>query len=169
MDAVRTARRMGSERAVIAYRRGKAELPARAEEVHHAEHEGVEFLLQVAPLELLGDDRGWVRAVRLQRMELGTPDASGRRKPIPVPGSEFDLPCELAVVAVGTSPNPLLTASCPELKTDKHGQIIVDENLMTSLPGVFAGGDIVRGGATVILAMGDGKQAAAAIHAYLTR
>jgi len=169
MDAVRTARRMGSERAVIAYRRGKEELPARIEEVHHAEHEGVEFLLLVAPLELLGDDRGWVRAVRLQRMELGAPDASGRRRPVPVPGSEFELPCDLAIVAVGTSPNPLLTASCPELATDKDGSIVVDEaTLMTSLPGVFAGGDIVRGGATVILAMGDGKQAAAAIDAYLS-
>jgi glutamate synthase (NADPH/NADH) small chain len=168
MDAVRTARRMGSRRAVIAYRRGMSELPARAEEVHHAEHEGVEFLLQVAPLELLGDEKGWVRAVRLQRMELGAPDASGRRRPVPVAGSEFELECELAIVAVGTSPNPLLTTSCPELKTDKDGSIVVDENLMTSLPGVFAGGDIVRGGATVILAMGDGKQAAAAIHTFLT-
>jgi len=169
MDAVRTARRMGSQRAVIAYRRGKAELPARAEEVHHAEHEGVEFLLQVAPLELLGDDRGWVRAVKLQRMELGAPDASGRRRPVAVPGSEFELPCELAIVAVGTSPNPLLTASCPELATDADGGILVDETLMTNLPGVFAGGDIVRGGATVILAMGDGKQAAKAINDYLEK
>jgi len=167
MDSVRTARRMGSTRAIIAYRRGREELPARAEEVKHAEEEGVEFMFLVAPLAIVGDEQGWVRAVRLQRMELGEPDASGRRRPVPVAGSEFELPCELAIVAIGTSPNPLLTATCPAMKTDKWGNILVDENLMTSLPGVFAGGDIVRGGATVILAMGDGKKAAAAIDKYL--
>ena len=179
MDAVRTAKRMGSERAILVYRRSREELPARAEEIHHAEQEGVEFLYLAAPLELqnhsriippeaVGNDRSWVRAVRLQRMELGNPDASGRRKPIPVPGSEFELPCDLVIVAIGTSPNPLLTASCPELKTDADGNILVDDNLMTSLPNVFAGGDIVRGGATVILAMGDGSRAATVIHACLT-
>ena len=167
MDSVRTARRMGSTRAIIAYRRGREELPARAEEVKHAEEEGVEFMFLVAPLAIVGDEQGWVRAVRLQRMELGEPDASGRRRPVPMAGSEFELPCELAIVAIGTSPNPLLTATCPDMKTDKWGNILVDENLMTSLPGVFAGGDIVRGGATVILAMGDGKKAAAAIDKYL--
>lgn len=167
MDAVRTARRMGSARAIIAYRRTRAEMPARLEEIKHAEHEGIEFMFLVAPLEILGDDKGWVRAVRLQRMELGEPDASGRRRPIPVPGSEFELPCELAIVAIGTRANPLLSNACPGLKLNKWGNIEIDDNGMTSIPGVFAGGDIVRGGATVILAMGDGKRAAAGIDRYL--
>ncbi|MBI5724537.1 MAG: NADPH-dependent glutamate synthase [Planctomycetes bacterium] len=167
MDSVRTARRMGSSRAVIAYRRSKAELPARAEEVKHAEEEGIEFMFLVAPLEILGDAKGWVRAVRLQKMELGEPDASGRRRPVPIPGSEFELPAELLIVAIGTSANPLLTNTCPGLKLNKWGNIEIDDNGMTSLPGVFAGGDIVRGGATVILAMGDGKKAAASIDKYL--
>ena len=167
LDAARTARRLGSQRTVLAYRRGRAEMPARAEEIKHAEEEGVEFQFLVAPLEVLGDERGWVRAVRLQRMELGEPDASGRRRPVPVPGSEFELPADIVVVAIGTAANPLLTATCPNLKLNKWGNIEVDESHATSIPGVFAGGDIVRGGATVILAMGDGKNAAAAIHQYL--
>ena len=167
MDGVRTARRLGSERAILAYRRGREEMPARIEEVHHAEQEGVEFMFLVNPLELLGDQQGWVRAVRMQRMELGEPDASGRRRPVPVKGSEFELPCDIAIVAVGTKANPLLTATCPQLKLDKWGNIIADQRGMTSIPGVFAGGDIVRGGATVILAMGDGKTAAAGIDEYL--
>ena len=167
MDSVRTAKRLGSSRAILAYRRTDAEMPARSEEVKHAEEEGVEFMFLVAPLELLGDDKGWVRAVRMQRMELGEPDASGRRRPVPVKGSEFELPCDIAVVAVGTSANPLLTAACPDLRLNKWGNIEVDADQMTSIPGVFAGGDIVRGGATVILAMGDGKKAAGAIDRYL--
>jgi len=167
MDGVRTAKRLGSRRAVLAYRRSRAEMPARAEEVHHAEEEGIELMFLVSPLEILGGDDGWVRAVRMQRMELGEPDASGRRRPLPIEGSEFELPADIAVVAIGTRANPLLTASCPELKLNKWGNIEVDENQMTSIPGVFAGGDIVRGGATVILAMGDGKRAAAAIDRYL--
>ena len=167
MDAVRTARRLGSTRAVLAYRRSRDEMPARLEEVHHAEQEGIEFLFLVAPLEIHGDDQGWVRSVRLQRMELGAPDASGRRRPVPVKGSEFELPADLVIVAVGTSANPLLTATCPELKLNKWGNIETDDTHMTSMPGVFAGGDIVRGGATVILAMGDGKNAAQAIDRYL--
>jgi glutamate synthase (NADPH/NADH) small chain len=167
MDAVRTARRLGSERAIIAYRRGRDELPARAEEIHHAEQEGIEFHFLVAPLEILGDEQGWVRGVRLRRMALGEPDASGRRRPVPLPGSEFELPCDIVIVAVGTAANPLLTSTCPDLKLSKWGNILVDERGMTSVPGVFAGGDIVRGGATVILAMGDGKTAAANIDAYL--
>lgn len=167
MDGVRTAKRLGSSRAILAYRRSRAEMPARIEEAKHAEEEGVEFMFLVAPLELFGDSQGWVRAVRMQRMELGEPDASGRRRPVPVKGSEFELPCDIAVVAVGTSANPLLTATCPELKLNKWGNIEVDDALMTSIPGVFAGGDIVRGGATVILAMGDGKKAAAGIDKYL--
>jgi glutamate synthase (NADPH/NADH) small chain len=167
LDGVRTAKRLGSERAILAYRRGAREMPARIEEVHHARQEGVEFMFLVNPLELLGDEQGWVRAVRMQRMELGEPDASGRRRPVPIKGSEFQLPCDIAIVAIGTRANPLLTATCPDLRLNKWGNIEVDEHQMTSIPGVFAGGDIVRGGATVILAMGDGKTAAAAIDQYL--
>ncbi len=169
MDSVRTAKRLGSRRAVLAYRRGREEMPARAEEVKHAMEEGVEFVFLVAPLEILGDDDGWVRAVRLQRMELGEPDASGRRRPVPVKGSEYELEADIVIVAVGTAANPLLTATCPELKLNKWGNIITDERHATSMPGVFAGGDIVRGGATVILAMGDGKGAARAIDEYLRK
>jgi len=167
MDAVRTSKRLGSQRSIIAYRRSRAEMPAREEEIKHAEEEGIEFEFLVAPLGILGDDSGWVRAVRTQRMELGEPDASGRRRPVPIEGSEYEMPADLVVVAIGTRANPLLTATCPELKLDKWGNIEVDEKGMTSIPGVFAGGDIVRGGATVILAMGDGKNAAAAIDAHL--
>ena len=167
MDAVRTARRLGSRRAVLAYRRGRTEMPARAEEIGHAEEEGIEFMFLVAPIEILGGPDGWARAVRLQRMELGEPDASGRRRPVVIPGSEFELPAELVVVAVGTRANPLLTKTCPQLELNKWGNIVTDEHHMTSIPGVFAGGDIVRGGATVILAMGDGKQAASEIDQYL--
>ncbi len=167
MDAVRTARRMGACRAILAYRRSRDEMPARLEEIKHAEQEGVEFQFLVAPLEILGDDQGWVTGVKLQRMELGEPDARGRRRPVPIPGSEEVLETDLVVVAIGTRANPLLTASAPDLKLDEGGNIVVDEHLMTSLPGVFAGGDIVRGGATVILAMGDGKHAAQSIHRYL--
>ena len=169
MDAVRTARRLGAEGAVIAYRRGHDELPARREEVHHAEEEGVRFELQVAPVEVLGDAGGWVRALRCVRMQLGEPDASGRRRPEVVAGTEFEIPCEMVVVAIGTRANPLLTASEPGLQVNEWGYLVVDEDGMTSLPGVFAGGDIVRGAATVILAMGDGKRAAAAIERYLLR
>ena len=167
MDSVRTAKRLGSKRAVIAYRRSRAEMPARNEEIHHAEEEGIEFMLLVSPLEIFGGDDGWVKSVRLQRMELGEPDASGRRRPVPIEGSEFELEADILVVAIGTRANPLLTAACPELKLNKWGNIETDENQMTSIPGVFAGGDIVRGGATVILAMGDGKRAAGAIDQYL--
>ena len=167
MDSVRTSKRLGATRAVLAYRRSRAEMPARAEEVHHAEQEGIELMFLVSPVEILGDGDGWVRGIRLQRMELGEPDDSGRRRPVPIPGSEFELPAEVAIVAIGTRANPLLTATCPELKLNRWGNIEVDENQMTSMPGVFAGGDIVRGGATVILAMGDGKRAAASIDQYL--
>ena len=169
MDGVRTAKRLGSKRAVLAYRRSREEMPARLEEVRHAEQEGIEFQFLVAPLEILGNEQGWVRAVRFQRMELGEPDKSGRRRPVPVPGSEYELPCDIAVVAIGTNANPLLTATCPDMKLNKWGNIEVDANKMTSVPGVFAGGDIVRGGATVILAMGDGKGAAKAIDEYLKK
>jgi glutamate synthase (NADPH/NADH) small chain len=167
MDAVRTARRLGADEATLVYRRGKDEMPARLEEIHHAEEEGIRFALLTAPLEVLGDEKGWVRALRCQRMALGAPDASGRRKPEPIPGSEFEIACEVVVSAIGTRPNPLLTSTCPDLKLDKRGNITVDADGMTSLPGVFAGGDIVRGAATVILAMGDGKTAAQKIDAWM--
>jgi glutamate synthase (NADPH/NADH) small chain len=120
-----------------------------------------------SPLEILGDENGWVRAVRMQKMELGEPDASGRRRPVPIEGSEFEIASDLILVAIGTRANPLLTQAAPDLELNKWGNIEIDENHMTSIPGVFAGGDIVRGGATVILAMGDGKDAAAAIDRYL--
>ena len=167
MDSVRTARRMGADEARIVYRRGREELPARGEEVHHAEQEGVRFDLLTAPVEVLGDDNGWVTGLRCQRVELGEPDDRGRRTPTPIPDSEFDIACDMVVVAIGTRSNPLLTATAPELAVNEWGYMIVDEHGMTSMPGVFAGGDIVRGAATVILAMGDGKRAAAAIDRWL--
>ena len=167
MDAVRTARRLGADEATIVYRRGRAELPARIEEVHHAEQEGVRFEFQVAPIEILGDGNNWVSGIRCIRMALGEPDASGRRRPEPIAGSEFEIPCEMVVIAIGTRSNPLLTSSAPDLAVNQWGYITVDENLMTSIPGVFSGGDIVRGAATVILAMGDGKTAAHSIDRYL--
>jgi glutamate synthase (NADPH/NADH) small chain len=142
-------------------------MPARAEEIHHAEEEGVRFHFLTAPLEILGNEKRWVTGLKCIRMELGQPDETGRARPVPVPGSEFVLPCDVVVVAIGTRANPLLTATCPELKLNRWGNIVVDEHGMTSLPGVFAGGDIVRGAATVILAMGDGKRAARAIDAWL--
>ena len=167
MDSVRTAKRLGAESAMIVYRRTQNELPARAEEVHHAEQEGVEFHMLTAPVEVLGNEQRWVTGLKCQRMQLGEPDNSGRRRPEPVPGSEFVLPCDVVVVAVGTRANPLLTSTCPELKLNSRGNLLVDATGMTSIPGVFAGGDIVRGAATVILAMGDGKKAARAIDSYL--
>ena len=167
MDAVRTARRLGAEAAICAYRRTRAEMPARIEEIAHAEQEGIDFQFLLAPLELLPDDHGWVRAVRMQRMELGEPDDSGRRRPVPVAGSEFELACDVAVVALGTIANPLLTNATPAIEVNRWGNIVTDEGHATSMAGVFAGGDIVRGGATVILAMGDGKEAARSIDAYL--
>ena len=168
MDAVRTARRLGADEATIVYRRSHDELPARAEEVHHAEAEGIRFAFLAAPLEILGDERGWVRGLRCGRMELGEPDESGRRRPVPIPGSEWVIECDLVIVALGTRANPVLTSTAPDLKLDGRGYIEVDASGMSSMPGVFAGGDIVRGAATVILAMGDGKRAARAIDAYLS-
>jgi len=167
MDAVRTAKRLGAEEAVIVYRRSRNELPARAEEVHHAEEEGIRFEFLTAPVEVLGDERGWVSGLKCIRMELGEPDDSGRRRPIEIPGSEFVFPCDIAIPAIGTRANPLLSSTTPELKINKWGYIEVDDNLQTSMDGVFAGGDIVRGAATVILAMGDGKNAARNIDLYL--
>jgi glutamate synthase (NADPH/NADH) small chain len=167
MDAIRTSRRLGANPATLVYRRSEKEMPARVEEVHHAKEEGVVFEMLTNPIEVLGDEAGWVRAVRCQRMGLGEPDASGRRRPVQIEGSEFEIPCQVFIEAVGTKSNPLLTQATPNLKLNKWGNILVDENGMTSIPGVFAGGDIVRGGATVILAMGDGKKAANGIHNFL--
>jgi glutamate synthase (NADPH/NADH) small chain len=167
MDSARTAKRLGAESSMIVYRRTRKEMPARAEETHHAEEEGIQFEFLVAPVEVLGNEKKWVTGLKCVRMQLGEPDASGRARPIVIPGSEFILPCDVVVVAVGTRANPLLTATCPDLKLNKWGNIVVDDKGMTSLPGVFAGGDIVRGAATVILAMGDGKCAAKAMDEYL--
>jgi glutamate synthase (NADPH/NADH) small chain len=169
IDCVRTARRLGAERAMLVYRRGEAEMPARIEEIKHAKEEGVEFIVLTAPTEVLGTTDGWVSALRCQKMELGEPDTSGRRTPLAIAGSDFDLPAGVVIDAVGTSANPLLTASEPDLTLNKRGNIMINPGCETSIAGVFAGGDIVRGGATVILAMGDGKRAAAAIDAYLKR
>jgi len=167
MDSVRTARRLGAAEATIVYRRSADELPARKEEVHHALDEGVRFEYLTAPIEVIGDEQRWVTGLRCVQMELGEPDASGRRRPITVPDSEFTIDCDLVVVAIGTKANPLLTGSAPELQVNEWGYLLTDEHGMTSLPGVFAGGDIVRGAATVILAMGDGKKSAKAIDSYL--
>ena len=168
MDGVRTARRLGADPATLVYRRSREEMPARVEEVHHAEEEGVVFRMLNNPVEILGDEHGWVRAVKCIKMELGEPDDSGRRRPVPIKGSEFEIPCQVFIEAIGTRSNPLLTQTTPGLKVNKWGYIEIDENGMTSIPGVFAGGDIVRGAATVILAMGDGKTASAAMHEYLS-
>ena len=167
MDSVRTARRLGADPATLVYRRSRQEMPARVEEVKHAEEEGVVLDLLVNPIEILGDDDSWVRAVKCIRMELGAPDDSGRRRPVPIDGSEFEIPCQVFIEAIGTSANPLLTQTTPRLKVNKWGYLEIDENNMTSIPGVFAGGDIVRGAATVILAMGDGKKTAETIDHYL--
>ncbi len=166
MDAVRTAKRLGAE-AVIVYRRSERELPARAEEVHHARMEGIEFRMLTNPVEVLGDDKGWVRGIRCVEMELGEPDASGRRSPVAKAGSEFDMACDAVVMALGTSPNPLLAAATAGLETDRRGCISADDTGATTRAGVFAGGDAVTGAATVILAMGAGRKAAKAIDAYL--
>jgi glutamate synthase (NADPH) small chain len=167
MDSVRTCRRLGADPAVLVYRRSRIEMPARVEEVNHAEEEGIVFQMLTDPVAILADEKGWVRGLRCLRMELGEPDSSGRRRPVPIKGSEFDLECDVCVEAIGTRANPLLTKTTPDLKLNKNGNIEVDQSGMTSKPGVFAGGDIVRGAATVILAMGDGKTAAAAIDRYL--
>ena len=175
MDAARTAKRLGAENVYIIYRRGMAELPARKEEVEHAEEEGIIFHTLTNPVEILPTDvtdprdpnYGWVAGIRCVKMELGEPDASGRRSPIVIEGSEFDIPMDCVIMSLGTSPNPLLKATTPGLETQKRGQIIADEHGLTSIEGVYAGGDAVTGAATVILAMGAGKTAAAAIDKYI--
>lgn len=167
MDAVRTAKRLGAE-AVIVYRRSEAELPARVEEVHHAKEEGIEFKMLNNPVRVIGDEKGWVKGIECIRMELGEPDESGRRSPVAVPGSEFVIDCDVVVMALGTSPNPLIKATTEGLETNRRGCIVADEEGRTSRPGVFAGGDAVTGAATVILAMGAGRKAAKAIDEYLS-
>ena len=167
MDAARSAMRLGAEHVYIVYRRSMEELPARREEVNHAVEEGVEFLTLRNPKAVIGDDEGRVRALECIEMKLGEPDESGRRKPEAVEGSEFELECDTVIMALGTSPNPMLRATTPGLDTDRRGCLVVDENEMTTKDGVFAGGDAVTGAATVILAMGAGKKAAQSIDAYI--
>jgi glutamate synthase (NADPH/NADH) small chain len=169
MDSVRTALRLGAQNAYIIYRRSEAEMPARKEEVHHAKEEGVQFKLLTNPVEYVGDNNGWVTGIRCLRMELGEPDASGRRSPVPVPGSEFVIDVDTVVVAVGTMANPIVPSTTPGLETNRWGYIITrGESGETTRQGVYAGGDIVTGSATVILAMGAGRKAAEAIHAWLS-
>jgi len=168
MDAVRTARRLGAKSATLVYRRSEEEMPARAEEVKHAKEEGVEFRMLTNPEEFIGDEKGWLTGARCVKMELGEPDASGRRSPVEIKGSDFILPAHLVIIGVGTTANPLIQSTTPDLQTTKKNYIVIDEeSTRTSKRGVFAGGDIVTGGATVILAMGAGRKAARSIHEYL--
>jgi glutamate synthase (NADPH/NADH) small chain len=166
MDSARTALRLGAEKVTLVYRRTEDEMPARHEEVHHARQEGVEFLMLCSPQEVLGRD-GFVTGMRVTRMELGEPDSTGRRSPSCIVGSEFDLACDTVIMALGTRANPLLAKAAPDLALDKRGYIVADETGATNLPGVYAGGDIVTGSATVIRAMGAGKDAARAMDAWL--
>jgi glutamate synthase (NADPH/NADH) small chain len=168
MDAARTAMRMGADKVYLVYRRSRKEMPARVEEVHHAEEEGIEFHFLTNPLRFLGNEENWVTEIECQKMELGEPDASGRRRPVPVKGSEYRLPVDAVIMSIGNGANPLVPATTPGLDTNKWGNILADQETgKTSKKGVFAGGDIVIGAATVILAMGAGRKAAAAIHEYL--
>ncbi len=168
MDCLRTSMRMGADDVKCIYRRSRDELPARSEEVHHAEQEGVQFFFLHAPMRFIGDDKGWLKAVELQEMRLGEPDASGRRRPEPIPGSTKTLECDLAIIAVGSGANPLITATTPGLAVNKWGYIVADEAGKTKKANVWAGGDIVTGAATVILAAGAGRLAADSIHKHLT-
>ena len=167
-DAARCAKRLGAEEVYIVYRRSEKEMPARVEEVHHAKEEGIIFKMLCNPVQIEGDENGCVKRMQCIEMELGEPDASGRRRPVPKPGSEFEIDVDTVVVAIGNSPNPLIKSTTPGLETQKWGGIIADEDGRTSKKGVYAGGDAVTGAATVILAMGAGKKAAAAIHADLS-
>ena len=167
MDAARTALRLGAETTIV-YRRTEKELPARVEEVHHAKEEGIQFAMLTNPVEVIGDENGWVKAVRCIRMELGEPDESGRRSPVEIPGSEFEIETDTVIMSLGTSPNPLIARTTAGLETTRRGCLVADENGATTRPGVFAGGDAVTGAATVILAMGAGRKAAAAIHDYIS-
>ena len=168
LDAIRSALRLGAGKAFILYRRSEAEMPARIEEIKHAKEEGIEFQVLAAPLEFLDEGKGWLKGARCQKMELGEPDSSGRRRPVPIAGSEYEIPLAVAVMAIGTTANPIIQTTTPGLATTKKGYIQADETTQkTSRRGVFAGGDIVTGGATVILAMGAGRRAAKSIHEYL--
>ena len=167
MDAARCALRMGAEQVYIIYRRGEEELPARREEVEHAKEEGIIFRLLTNPVEILGDEKRFVRGIKVVDMELGEPDSSGRRRPVEIPGSEHDIECDCVIMALGTTPNPLIKSTTSGLETQKWGGIVADENGLTSIENVYAGGDAVTGAATVILAMGAGKKAAEAIDAKL--
>jgi glutamate synthase (NADPH/NADH) small chain len=168
MDCARTALRLGAEKSIILYRRSRQEMPARDEEIHHAEQEGVIFKLLSTPAAFHGDDRNWLKEVECIRMELGEPDDSGRRRPVPIPDANYRMPADVAVIAIGNSPNPLIPNTTPDIETGKWGNIVTDpETGKTSKPGVFAGGDVATGAATVILAMGAGKIAARNIHKYL--
>lgn len=167
MDSVRTARRLGAEKAMIIYRRSEAEMPARLEEVKHAKEEGIEFLTLHNPIEYIADEKGRVKQVVLQKMELGEPDASGRRSPVPIPGAIETIDIDMAIVSVGVSPNPIVPHSIEGLELGRKGTIAVNDDMQSSIPTIYAGGDIVRGGATVILAMGDGRRAAAAMDKQL--
>jgi glutamate synthase (NADPH/NADH) small chain len=168
MDSARTALRLGAEESTIVYRRSREEMPARAEEIHHAEQEGIRFELLTTPVAFHGDSNNWVKEVECIRNQLGEPDASGRRRPVPIKDSNFRMPVDVVVLAIGQSPNPLIPKTTPDLKTEKNGVVIIDnETGKTSKKGVFAGGDVATGGATVILAMGQGKKAAKAIDEYL--
>jgi len=167
MDCARTALRLGAEKSFNLYRRTEAEMPARAEEIEHAKQEGVIFKLLTNPIRFIGDEKGHLKEVEFIKMQLGEPDDSGRRRPVPIPGSEEKMAIDTALIAIGQSPNPLIPQTMKELKIGKHGNIITDDDGRTSVPGIFAGGDIATGAATVILAMGAGKRAARAIDSYL--
>ena len=167
MDAARCAMRLGPDSVTIAYRRSAAEMPARAAEVEHAKEEGVQFEYLVTPKEVLADDKGRVTGLKCTRNQLGEPDARGRRRPVEIPGSEFVMPVDTIIVAIGQKPNPIIAKTTPELKTTERGVLVLDEEGKTTMPGVYAGGDIIRGGATVLLAMKDGIEAAKRINAYL--
>lgn len=167
MDAVRTSLRLGAKKAYLVYRRSREEMPARDEEIHHAEEEGVEFILLTNPTRILGDKNNWVCGMECQKMELGEPDDSGRRRPVPIKGSEYIIPVQTVIEAVGQKPNPIIQATTPGLETSKRGTVVINDEQGTSREGIFAGGDLSRGGATVILAMRDGKTAAVAIHKFL--
>jgi glutamate synthase (NADPH/NADH) small chain len=168
MDAVRTSKRLGAKHSYIVYRRSDKEMPARNEEIEHAKEEGIEFRMLTSPVEFMGDENGWLHKMRCIKMELGEPDASGRRRPVPIEGSEYEIDVDIVVIAIGNGSNPLVLQTTPDIEVNKRGTIVVDpETMETSKKGVFAGGDIVTGGATVILAMGAGRTAAKAIDEYL--
>lgn len=167
MDAVRTSKRLGAEHALLIYRRSRQEMPARQEEIHHAEQEGIELHLLTNPTRIIGNENHYVTGIECQRMELGEPDESGRRKPVAIKGSEYVIPVQIVIEAIGQQPNPIIQSTTPGLQTGKRGVVATNDKQGTSRPGIFAGGDLARGGATVILAMRDGKTAAASIHEYI--